>query len=152
VFIRAGKELPHRVTEVRLQLRRTPRLAALSAPARAEPKQIVVRVDPDPGMRLQLVAMAGDSWRPVYLDASFSRELGPPMEPYELLLHAAIIDDHKYFARQDSVDETWRIIQPLLDNPPDIQPYAPGSWGPAAAESLVRGHPRWQEPWLPDDA
>jgi glucose-6-phosphate 1-dehydrogenase len=150
IFLRAGKQLPHRVTEVRLLLRRTPRLAAVMLPLRGEPNQIVVRIDPDPGMRLQLVALDNDSWRPVHLDTLFSRDFGPPMEPYERLLHAALIDDHQYFTREDGVEETWRIIQPLLDNPPDVLPYAPGSWGPAATESLVRGYQRWQDPWLAD--
>ena len=152
VFIRAGKALPHRVTEVRLVLRRTPRLAAIRLPMRGEPNQIVLRIDPEAGMRLQLVALASDSWRPVHLETLFSRELGPPMEPYERLLHAALVGDHQYFTREDSVEETWRIIQPLLDNPPDIQQYAPGSWGPASTESIVRGLQSWQEPWLADDA
>jgi glucose-6-phosphate 1-dehydrogenase len=152
IFLRAGKQLPDRVTEVRLLLRRTPRLAAVMLPVRGEPNQIVVRIDPDAGMRLQLVALDNDSWRPVHLDTLFSRDFGPPMEPYERLLHAAIIDDHQYFTREDSVEETWRIIQPLLDNPPDVLPYAPGSWGPAAAEHLPRGYQGWQDPWLTDPA
>jgi glucose-6-phosphate 1-dehydrogenase len=73
------------------------------------------------------------------------------MEPYERLLHAAITGDHQLFARQDSVEETWRIVQPLLDDPPDVRSYQRLSWGPAAADSLVRGHPHWQEPWLAHD-
>ena len=151
VFLRAGKALPHRVTEVRLLLRRTPRLAFLPQPTRAEPNQVVLRIDPDPGLRLQLSALAGQSWRPVRLDTSFARELGEPPEPYEVLLHAAMAGDHQYFARQDSVEETWRIVQPLLDHPPDVRPYPRGSWGPDDAETLLRGHPRWQPPWLPAD-
>jgi glucose-6-phosphate 1-dehydrogenase len=59
IFLRAGKALPHKVTEVRLLLRRTPRLAFLPEPTRAEPNQIVLRIDPDPGLRLQLSALAG---------------------------------------------------------------------------------------------
>jgi len=43
------------------------------------------------------------------------------------------------------------IMQPLLDHPPDVRPYPRGSWGPDDAETLVRGHPRWQPPWLPAD-
>jgi glucose-6-phosphate 1-dehydrogenase len=150
-FIRAGKALPDHVTEVRLLLRRTPRLSFLPRADRVDPNQIVLRIDPDPGMRLQLSALAEESWRTVHLNTSFSRELGDPAEPYERLLHAAIIGDHQLFARQDSVEETWRIVQPLLDNPPEVRPYPPASWGPAEAESLVRGHPRWQQPWLPAD-
>jgi glucose-6-phosphate 1-dehydrogenase len=74
-----------------------------------------------------------------------------PPEPYERLLHAALAGDHQLFARQDSVEETWRIVQPLLDHPPDVRPYPRGSWGPDDAQALVRGHPRWQPPWLPTD-
>jgi glucose-6-phosphate 1-dehydrogenase len=151
IFLRAGKALPDLVTEVRLLLRRTPRLSFLPLPSRAGPNQVVLRIDPDPGMRLQLSALAQESWRAVHLDTSFTRELGEPLEPYERLLHAAILGDRQLFARQDSVEETWRIVQPLLDNPPEIRPYQRGSWGPAEAESLVRGHPRWQQPWLADD-
>jgi glucose-6-phosphate 1-dehydrogenase len=61
-----------------------------------------------------------------------------------------MVGDHQLFARQDSVEETWRILQPLLDDPPEIRQYQRGSWGPAEAEFLVRGHPRWQQPWLAD--
>jgi glucose-6-phosphate 1-dehydrogenase len=50
---------------------------------------------------------------------------------------------------QDSVEETWRIMQPLLDRPPGVRSYPRGSWGPDDAEALVRGHPRWLPPWLP---
>jgi glucose-6-phosphate 1-dehydrogenase len=134
---------------VRLLLRRTPRLAFLPEPTRAEPNQVVLRIDPAPGLLLQLSALAEQSWRTVHLDTWFVRELGEPPEPYERLLHAALTGDHQYFARQDSVEETWRIVQPLLDHPPDVRPYPRRSWGPEDADTLVRGHPRWQEPWLP---
>ena len=110
-------------------LRREPRLAFLPQPTRAEPNQVVLRIDPDPGLRLQLSALAEQSWRPVHLDSSFARELGEPPEPYERLLHAAIAGDHQLFAREDSVEETWRIVQPLLDHPPDVRPYRFESWG-----------------------
>ena len=53
------------------------------------------------------------------------------------------------FAREDAIEETWRIVQPLLDKPSRIHHYDRGSWGPEAAQSLLRGHHRWQEPWLP---
>ena len=152
VFLRAGKALPRKVTEVRLFLRREPRLAFLSLPTRAGPNQIVLRIDPDPGLRLQLSALAEQSWRPVHLDTSFAHELGEPPEPYERLLHAAIAGDHQLFAREDSVEETWRIVQPLLDHPPDVRLYLFGSWGAEEAEALVRGHPRWQQPWLPTES
>jgi glucose-6-phosphate 1-dehydrogenase len=146
---RAGvPAVPDHVTEVRLLLRRTPRLSFLPLPTRAGPNQIVLRIDPDPGMRLELSALASESWHTVHLDASFTRELGEPPGPYERLLRAALAGDHQLFARQDAVEETWRIVQPLLDNPPEVLPYPRGSWGPAEAGSLTRGHPHWQQPWL----
>jgi glucose-6-phosphate 1-dehydrogenase len=59
-----------------------------------------------------------------------------------------MVGDSTRFTRQDGVEETWRIMQPLLDAPPPVQPYAPGSWGPAAADDLVAGHGRWHGPWI----
>jgi glucose-6-phosphate 1-dehydrogenase len=67
--------------------------------------------------------------------------------PYEVLLHAAMIGDSLRFTRQDSVEAAWRVVQPLLDNSPPIQPYAKGSWGPKAGTELVAGHGSWHGPW-----
>ncbi len=149
IFLRAGKALPERVTEVRLFLRRVPALAFLPNRRRSEPNQIVLRIDPDPGLRLMLVARDGDGWRSVHLDSLFAEDLGEPLTPYERLLHAGLVGDHQSFAREDSIEQTWRIVQPLLDNPCQVHPYEPGSWGPEAAQSLLRGHCGWQQPWMP---
>ncbi|MEZ0364499.1 glucose-6-phosphate dehydrogenase [Mycobacterium sp. pUA109] len=151
IFLRAGKALPEKVTEVRLFTRRVPALAFLPKRERAERNQIVLRVDPDPGMRLQLVAQRDDSWGDVHLDSSFAADLGEPIQPYERLLHAGLTGDRQLFAREDSIEETWRIVQPLLDTPGAVHTYQPGSWGPDAAHTLLRGHQGWQEPWMPGD-
>lgn len=150
IFLRAGKALPERVTEVRLFTHRVPALAFMPQRERAQRNQIVLRIDPDPGMRLQLVAQDGDSWRDIHLDSSFAQDLGEPIRPYERLLHAAMIGDRRLFAREDSIDETWRIVAPLLEQPGEVHAYERGSWGPEAAQALVRGHRSWQEPWLPE--
>ena len=73
---------------------------------------------------------------------------GEGATPYEILLHAAIVGQSTRFTRQDGVEETWRIMQPLLDAPPPVHPYKPGTWGPTAADRLVAGHERWYGPWL----
>jgi glucose-6-phosphate 1-dehydrogenase len=57
--------------------------------------------------------------------------------------------DSTYFLRQDMVEETWRIVQPLLDSPPKVRRYEPDSWGPEEADDLVRGIARWHGPWIP---
>jgi glucose-6-phosphate 1-dehydrogenase len=154
VFLRAGKALAERVTEVRLVLRRTPGLAFLPKVSQAEQNQVVLRVDPQPGLRLALTAKDDQDrgWKPLTLDASFARELGEPLEPYERLLHGALVGDAQLFAREDSVEESWRIVQPLIDAPPPLHTYERGSWGPvAAADKLVRGHARWHKPWMPEE-
>ena len=149
IFLRAGKALPQRVTEVRLFLRRVPTLAFLPNRERSQPNQIVLRVDPEPGLRLALVVQDDDGWRDVHLDSVFARDLGEPITPYERLLYAGLIGDHQLFAREDSIEQTWRIVQPLLDNPGELHPYEQGSWGPHAARSLLEGQHGWQQPWLP---
>jgi len=65
-----------------------------------------------------------------------------------VLLHAAMVGKTLPFTRQDGVEEQWRIMQPLLDAPPPIHPYAPGSWGPRAANALLRSNGRWHGPWI----
>ena len=81
----------------------------------------------------------------------FSEEGGEGPTPYEVLLHAALPGTRTRFTRQDGVEETWRIMQPLLDAPPPVHPYAPGSWGPKEADDLVAGHGKWYGPWIVDD-
>jgi glucose-6-phosphate 1-dehydrogenase len=73
---------------------------------------------------------------------------GEGATPYEVLLHAAMIGDSKRFTRQLSVEEAWRVMQPLLDAPPPVHPYEKGSWGPAAANDLVAADGGWRGPWV----
>lgn len=149
IFLRAGKALPEKVTEVRMFLHHVPGFSFLPNRRPPDPNQIVLRIDPDPGMRLQLSAQAGDSWHDVHLDSSFAEDLGEAVRPYERLLYAAFNGDRQLFAREDAIEATWRIVQPLLDNPTRIHHYDTGSWGPEAAQSLLHGHRSWQLPWLP---
>jgi glucose-6-phosphate 1-dehydrogenase len=152
-FIRAGKSLATRVTEVRMVFRRPPKLRFIGKESHGEPNQIVLRIDPSPGLRFGIVSRdTGEhGWRTVTLDMSFAQELGPPLEPYERLLRDAMAGDNHLFNREDSVEETWRIVQPLLEKPPPVQTYAQGSWGPQEAARLVNGYADWHTPWLPAD-
>jgi glucose-6-phosphate 1-dehydrogenase len=86
----------------------------------------------------------------IELDMEFAAEGGEGPTPYEVLLLAAMNGDMMPFTRQDAVEETWRVMQPLLDSPPPVQPYAPGSWGPKGAAELVSGHGGWYGPWVGD--
>jgi glucose-6-phosphate 1-dehydrogenase len=153
VFIRAGKTLAARVTEVRLVFRRPPRLRFVER--QSDPNQMVLRIDPSPGLRTALTSKGPkerSSYRQVHLDMLFATELGEPLQPYERLLADAIAGDDHLFTREDSVEETWRIVQPLLDHPPPVHTYPQGSWGPEEADGLIRGVSSWHTPWLPDDS
>jgi glucose-6-phosphate 1-dehydrogenase len=87
-------------------------------------------------------------FEPITLEMEFAAEGGEGATPYEVLLQAAMAGQTTRFTRQDGVEEQWRIMQPLLDAPTTIQPYAPGSWGPAGAESLVADFGGWYGPWI----
>jgi glucose-6-phosphate 1-dehydrogenase len=145
-FIRAGKRLPVTQTELRLVFKRPPRLGFVTFDE-VEPNQLVVRLDPSTGIRLELEAHRADGPGTIELDMEFA-EGSEGQTPYEVLLHAALIGDSIPFTRQDGVEETWRVMQPLLDAPPPVQPYAPGTWGPEAADGLLAGLGRWHEPWI----
>jgi glucose-6-phosphate 1-dehydrogenase len=148
-FIRTGKRLPVTQTELRLVFKRPPRLGFARGRV-SEANQVVVKLDPSTGIQLIVDAHRADVGgpAPISLDMEFAEEGGEGPTPYEVLLHAALIGDATRFTRQDSVEEAWRVMQPLLDAPPAVQPYAPGSWGPDASEELVAGHGRWHGPWI----
>lgn len=147
-FIRAGKALPVRATEIRVIFKRPPRLAFL--PHIPDPDELILRIDPDPGADLVIQAKKPgvNETRTVNLSLVFAEELGEAPEPYERLLSDALRGDPSHFTREDGVEETWRIVQPLLEAPPPVETYRPGSWGPAGAAKLVAGYPGWHEPWL----
>jgi glucose-6-phosphate 1-dehydrogenase len=150
-FIRTGKHLTATQTELRLVCKHPPRLGfAFEKDRRPEPDQIVVKLDPSTGVRFQLDARRAESRRPeaITLDMEFADEGGEGATPYEVLLHAAMLGNASRFTRQDGVEETWRIMQPLLDAPPSVHPYHQGSWGPEAADALVAGHGKWHDPWV----
>ena len=150
-FIRTGKHLPVTQTELRLVFHHPPRLGFATAQARPEPDQVVLKLDPSTGVRIELVAWRADTRgpEPITLDMEFADEGGEGPTPYEVLLLAAMQGDATRFTRQDCVEETWRIMEPLIDHPPPPQPYAKGTWGPEAAGKLLSGHGRWHEPWYP---
>jgi glucose-6-phosphate 1-dehydrogenase len=150
-FIRTGKLLPATQTEFRLVFKRPPRLG-LQFPGARRPGQndLVIKLDPSTGIRFQLDARRSDTPAPeeVTLDMEFAQEGGEGPTPYEVLLEAAMAGNSLRFTRQDGVEETWRIMQPLLTSPPPVAGYQPGSWGPAAADTLVADFGGWRDPWV----
>ncbi len=134
-FLRAGKSLPVKTTEIRVVFERPPRLG-IGGRMVPDPDEFIVRIGPEPGAELCLLAKkaGSDELQRVHLDLLFEQQGGKEPEPYERLLRDALIGNAELFPDEASIEETWRIVQPLLDDPPPVEAYDPGTWGPEAAE------------------
>ncbi len=148
-FIRTGKCLPITQTELRIVFRHPPKLGFTAWSRLPEPSQLIVKLDPTTGVRLLVEAQRHETAQPeqISMDMEFAQEGGEGPTPYEVLLHAALVGDSKRFTRQDCIAQCWRVMHPLLDHRPAVQPYAKGTWGPAAAEQVPAGFGSWHEPW-----
>ncbi len=152
-FIRAGKAMPVTVTEVRIVFDTTPWLGFVAKSAqRPDPNELVLRIGPKPGSSLLLQSKDPDkaALRRVHLDLDFSEQGGEGPIAYEVLLLAAMNGDSSHFARQDALEETWRVVDPLIESPPQVIRYEKGSWGPEEADDLVRQYRGWRDPWMPE--
>jgi glucose-6-phosphate 1-dehydrogenase len=149
ILVRAGKTMPVSATEVVVRLQRVPQLRwgsyRLETPGHDD---IVLRVGRNAGVTIGIRAKTPgrEISQPVSLDLDFAEEMGEPPQPYERLLFDALRGDSTLFPRWEVIEETWRIVQPLLDSPPPIEEYAPGTWGPATAERLAADNGGWREP------
>jgi len=68
------------------------------------------------------------------------------LEAYERLIHDALMGDHTLFTTSGGIERLWEISAPLLDDPPPVRPYAPGSWGPEGLDELIAPR-RWRLPF-----
>ncbi len=150
IIIRTGKRLPVTQTELRLVFKPSPKLGFGLRRPDSEPDQLVIRLDPSTGIRLVLEAQRADAPTPgaIELDMEFATAGGEGPTPYEVLLLAAMTGRSARFSRQDTVEEAWRVMQPLLDDPGPVHSYQPGSWGPDAADALVADVGGWRGPWI----
>jgi glucose-6-phosphate 1-dehydrogenase len=150
IFIRTGKRLPVTQTELRLVFHRPPQLRFHAQARVPEPDQLVIKLDPTTGIRILAEAQRGTAKQPeqIHLEMEFAEEGGEGPTPYEVLLHAAMVGDSARFTRQDGVEEAWRVLEPLIEAPPAVHAYTPGSWGPKEADDLLAGYGRWHDPWV----
>lgn len=149
IFIRAGKNLPVKATEVVVRMKK---LTPLYINGRLRESHwhddIVLRLGADSGVSLAVrVKKPGlDAVEPVQLSVDFAKALGDVPEPYELLLTSALHGDRALFPDENTVEETWRIVQPIIDMDTQPEIYQPGTWGPKAAIDMVHAHGGWREP------
>ena len=156
IYIRTGKRLPKRATEVTMQFQRVPHLAFGGALTRdLQPNALILRIQPDDGICLRFGAkVPGEAFRvrSVGMDFSYAETFpGPAADGYERLLHDAMIGDATLFIRTDEVEQAWRITDPFLeawseDGVP-LAHYPAGTWGPHEAELLLASDlRRWADP------
>jgi glucose-6-phosphate 1-dehydrogenase len=156
IYIRTGKRLPKRSTEVTLEFQRVPHLAFGGALTRdLRPNSLILRIQPDDGICLRFGAkVPGEAFRvrSVGMDFSYATTFpGPATDGYERLLHDAMIGDATLFIRTDEVEQAWRISDPFLqawsEEGVPLAHYAAGTWGPHEAELLLaRDLRRWRDP------
>jgi glucose-6-phosphate 1-dehydrogenase len=142
-YVRAGKALAHAATEAVVEFNDPPRLLFDEAGGPAPHRNLVrFRLGENDGVTFTLQAKTPgehlDS-EDVNLTVDFAAALGERQDAYERLLGDALAGNPRRFARQDVVERTWRIVQPMLDDPGPVFPYARGSWGPPEADALVPG-------------
>ncbi len=155
-YVRTGKRLPRRVTEVAMQFQEVPHLPFAGRQARQlGPNALVLRIQPDEGITLRFGAKvpgAAFDVRSVAMDFSYGAAfLEEAPEAYERLLLDAMVGDPTLFIRNDEVDQAWRIVEPVLDSwaggQPPVAQYEAGSWGPREADRLIeRDGRQWRTP------
>lgn len=157
VYIRTGKRLPKRVTDVAIQFRTAPKNMFESAGGGNEvgPNLLILRIQPDEGISLRFQSKrpgSGMQLRPVGMDFNYGTSFGTRTpEAYETLLLDALAGDPTLYIRQDMVEASWQVIMPILEvwrnTKFDFPNYAAGSWGPKASEEMLArlGH-TWRRP------
>jgi glucose-6-phosphate 1-dehydrogenase len=144
-YIRAGKSLPVTCTELVVRLRRAPRIF----PTRAGlPNHVRFRISPDTTIALGTTVMdEQDSMIGEQIELLASRRPGPgEADAYERVLGDAMIGDRSLFAREDYVEEAWRIVDPVLKSGTPVYGYEPGTWGPKEVGDSVTPTGGWQNP------
>jgi glucose-6-phosphate 1-dehydrogenase len=147
--IRAGKFLPVTALEAVLTFTSPPRLLFAKHDRRPAPNRMRFRLGQDDGVTFQLQSKApGEELisRSVDLEVDYESALPGRQEAYQRLLEDAMEGDHRRFGRADGVEEQWRIVQPVLDDPPEVELYHRGTWGPPGAETLAAPVGGWIEP------
>ena len=158
-YVRTGKRLPKRATEVVVQFKSAPHLPfGEAAQDGLEPNALVLRIQPDEGITMRIGAkVPGPSMevRSVSMDFSYGTSFSDDLpDAYERLLLDVMLGDPTLFPRWDEVEQAWQAVQPILDRwaeapAPEFPNYEAGSWGPKATDELIaRGRPgrRWRRP------
>jgi glucose-6-phosphate 1-dehydrogenase len=145
-YIRAGKQLPVTSTDVMVELKRPPQ-TVFDDIASGQANYVRFRLSPDVFISFGArVKVPGEEMVGEHIDLIAHHHPAEEMMPYERLLGDAIRGDASLFAREDSVEAAWRIIDPILGNATPVVEYEPNSWGPPEADCLIAGDGGWHNP------
>ncbi len=152
-YLRSGKRLAATATEVVVELKPPPQpLFADSSPADGPANYLRFRLAPHPVIALAArVKRAGEEFIGDQRELSLLNAQPDEQEPYERLLGDALAGEGALFTRENTVEAAWAVVDPILENHERAHTYAPGSWGPREADSLIEPRSRWHNP-LPDPA
>jgi glucose-6-phosphate 1-dehydrogenase len=146
VLIRAGKCLPVTATEVVIRFQRAP-VDVFGLDPLPDNNTLRFRVWPETGVGVSLAGKKpGAGWEPESEELAFAQHPGSDMRPYDRLIGAALEGDTWLFARQDTVEAAWRVVDPILGDVVPAHPYAQGSWGPTEADRLLPSGDSWHDP------
>ncbi len=141
-YLRTGKRLPRRASEIAIYFKQVPRILYNARPAPVlPPNYLSIRIQPDEGLALNIISkVPGQTLRLNPVDVDFHYKTASP-EAYETLLSDVIVGDQTLFMRRDTVEAAWRFVQVILDvwenSEADPFPYAAGSWGPTESALLI---------------
>jgi glucose-6-phosphate 1-dehydrogenase len=146
ILIRAGKCMPVTATEISIRFRRPPHDVFGIQPS-AFANELRFRINPEAQVGLTVVGKKpGAGWNPQPEDLTFAEQPGADMRPYDRLIGAALSGERWLFARQDTVEAAWRVVDPVLGDAVPVHPYAKGSWGPKEADGLLPDGVPWHDP------
>jgi glucose-6-phosphate 1-dehydrogenase len=153
-YVRTGKRLPKRATEIAIQFKPVPHRLFRDTQADPEPNLLAMRIQPDEGILLRFAAKVpglGIDVRTVNMDFTYGSSFSVDSpDAYETLLLDALLGDASLFTRADEVEAAWSIVTPIIDAwldqpPPAFPSYDAGTWGPVAADALLaRDGRRWR--------
>jgi glucose-6-phosphate 1-dehydrogenase len=146
ILIRAGKTMPVTATEIAITFKAPP-LDVFGIEPMLPEDTLRFRVWPETQVGLTLHGKKpGAGWEPQAEQLSFAQQPGSDIRPYDRLIGAALDGDRWLFARQDTVEAAWQIVDPVLGDVVPVHPYARGSWGPAEADRLLPDRDKWIDP------
>ncbi len=141
-YLRAGKRLPRRLTQIVVTFRRPPvsLFPSLHASGEIQPNMLAITIQPDEGFELGFEVKAPGqaiTLNTQRLQFKYADTFSPLPDAYETLLLDVLEGDQTLFVRADEVDEAWRLYMPVLEHPPQVDAYPAGIWGPERANHLL---------------